>query len=215
MTDVDDLKRLPPEERLKKLQEIADQHKKEIQEAQELMKLSEDELAERDKKLEQVPIPQIEAVDIDQLFTDAEKEAWATRRFEDGKLAKDRKKRSGLEEETEDNQSETEDSEETEDAERSLEEELEGVQGLRTSEQQYLSNLTAEQLEDQVYQIQQQYKETGDLNEEQAEKLTNLYQESRSRAEQLASGQYEGNQELAKSSIEKAYEIFKKFGDNL
>ena len=54
----DELKNLPPEERIKKLKELEKQRKKEIEEAQKKIKESEDELRERRKWKEKVPIPE-------------------------------------------------------------------------------------------------------------------------------------------------------------
>src|SRR3989338_11521327 len=54
----DDIKKLPPEERIKKLKELEKQRKKEIEEAQKKIKESEDELRERRKWKEKVPIPE-------------------------------------------------------------------------------------------------------------------------------------------------------------
>ncbi|MBI2146020.1 hypothetical protein HYU22_01615 [Candidatus Woesearchaeota archaeon] len=55
----DDLKNLPPEARIKKLRELEKQRKREIEEAQEKIRESEDELVEQRKWKEKVPIPEV------------------------------------------------------------------------------------------------------------------------------------------------------------
>ncbi len=54
----DELKNLPPEERIKKLKELEKQRRKEIEEAQKKIKESEDELRERLKWKDKVPMPE-------------------------------------------------------------------------------------------------------------------------------------------------------------
>jgi len=69
MTDskLDELKRLSPEERLKKLKEFEDQRKKDLEETQKMIKSSMEE-ARREKAVEDVDIPDSEPVNIDKLF---------------------------------------------------------------------------------------------------------------------------------------------------
>ncbi len=57
--DMSELKKLPAEERLRKLRELAEKRKKEIEEAQALMRTSEEELEEGRKLQEKIPIPQM------------------------------------------------------------------------------------------------------------------------------------------------------------
>ena len=54
----DELKNLPPEERIRKLKELEKQRKREIEDAQKKIKESEDELRERRKWKDKVPIPE-------------------------------------------------------------------------------------------------------------------------------------------------------------
>ncbi len=56
---VDELKGLPPEERIKKLRELEAKKKKEIEEAARLIRESEDELTDRRAWEEKVPIPEV------------------------------------------------------------------------------------------------------------------------------------------------------------
>ncbi len=60
----DALKDLPPEERIKKLKELEEKKKKEIAEAEKLIKESEKEMTGRDDWLRKVPIPEIGKEDL-------------------------------------------------------------------------------------------------------------------------------------------------------
>ena len=64
------LKNLPPEERIKKLKELEQKRKKEIEEAHQLIQQSEDEITERQKWEEKVPIPQVASEDVKELSTE-------------------------------------------------------------------------------------------------------------------------------------------------
>ena len=81
MADIKDLKKLSPEERIDKLRKIEEEKRKELREAEDLMKESEVELAREEKIKREIPIPQVTAVDIDQLFTQEEKQIFATKRY--------------------------------------------------------------------------------------------------------------------------------------
>lgn len=85
MADVDteDLKKLSPAERLKRLKEIELQKKKEIEEAQKLLRDTSEEIEEEEKKKENIPIPQVAATDEAILFTVEEREVFRLRRFKD------------------------------------------------------------------------------------------------------------------------------------
>jgi hypothetical protein len=62
-----DLKKLSPEERIKKLKELEEKSKKEIEKAQKLIKESEEEIA-IEQKLKDVEIPDSEEIDVTKLF---------------------------------------------------------------------------------------------------------------------------------------------------
>jgi len=81
MNDLTDLKKLSPEERVKKLKEIEERSRKEIEEAQKLMGESIREIEIEQGIKEKMPIPQLAAVDIDSLFTIEEKDMFKTNRF--------------------------------------------------------------------------------------------------------------------------------------
>jgi len=63
----DELKNLPPEERIKKLKQLEEQKKKEIEDAQKQIKESEKELTEKHKQKEKIPIPEVASNDIESL----------------------------------------------------------------------------------------------------------------------------------------------------
>ncbi len=54
-----DLRKLPPQERLKKLKELEQKKKKEIEEAQQQIRESESEITEQKKWTDKVPIPEV------------------------------------------------------------------------------------------------------------------------------------------------------------
>lgn len=81
----DDIKNLPPEERLAKLKELEEKRKKELEETEKLIKQSMDELSAKEETKKQIPIEQVTALDIESLQTDEEKEMFKAKRFVEGK----------------------------------------------------------------------------------------------------------------------------------
>jgi hypothetical protein len=63
----DELGKMSPEERIKKLKEMEEERKKELEEASDLIKKSEAEI-EREKTIPKVEVPEIERVDISKIF---------------------------------------------------------------------------------------------------------------------------------------------------
>ena len=78
---LEELKRLPAEERIRRLRELTEKDKKEIEEAQSLLKESETEAQEKKKEIDKIPIPQLKSVDIDSLFGEEEKQVFEAKRF--------------------------------------------------------------------------------------------------------------------------------------
>ena len=68
---VDELKRLSPQERIKRLQELEEERKKEIEQAEELIKETVREIDDEEEK-KQIPIPQARATDLLSSLTTAE-----------------------------------------------------------------------------------------------------------------------------------------------
>ena len=77
MVTVDELKKLSPEERIKRLKELEEERKKEIEEAEELIKETVRELAEAEEK-RRIPIPEARATELSTLNTLEEKQLVAT-----------------------------------------------------------------------------------------------------------------------------------------
>ncbi|MCP3684152.1 MAG: DUF3395 domain-containing protein [bacterium] len=82
--EIDELKQLPPEERLKRLKEIEEKRKQEIEKAQELMSDSMREIGEVEEQKNFVA-PETRAADISQLVTKESKTLFETKRFEKDK----------------------------------------------------------------------------------------------------------------------------------
>lgn len=78
--DLEDLKKLSPRERLRKLRELQKKNKEEIEKAQDMMRESEREI-EIEEGLKDIPIPQVKAVDVQSLFSPEEKEVFRMKRF--------------------------------------------------------------------------------------------------------------------------------------
>ncbi len=110
MAGIDDFKKMSPEERIKKLKQLEADRRKELAEAEKMIKESEGELANEEKIRQEIPVPQMAAVDINNLFTKEEKEIFAAKRYQSsgplkddsGEPAKKQKKEKSLEEEIED-----------------------------------------------------------------------------------------------------------------
>lgn len=81
VADLKEIKKLSPEERIKRLKKIEEENKKEINEAEKLIKDSIREINIQEE-IKDLPIPQIKAVDIESLFSPEEKEVFAAKRYE-------------------------------------------------------------------------------------------------------------------------------------
>ena len=77
---VDELKKLSPEERIKRLKELEEERKKEIEEAEALIKETNRELAEAEEK-QKIPIPEARATDLSTLTTSEERQIVTTHHF--------------------------------------------------------------------------------------------------------------------------------------
>lgn len=81
--NLEDLKKLSPEERIKILKELEKSKKNEIDEARKLIVQSEGEIEEEAEIRKHVPIPQVKAVNIEGLFSTEEKQLFKATRFVD------------------------------------------------------------------------------------------------------------------------------------
>jgi hypothetical protein len=83
MVKLEDLKKLTPEERIRKLKELEQEKRNEIDEARKLITESENEIGREEEIKREIPIPQVKAISIDQLFSKEEKQIFGTKRFAD------------------------------------------------------------------------------------------------------------------------------------
>ena len=177
-TDLKEIKKLSPEERIKRLKKIEEENKKEINEAEKLIKDSIREINIQ-KEIKDLPIPQIKAVDIESLFSPEEKEVFATKRYENAR-------QSHVEEETAEIPLE-----ETVEQERPKirREELEAQ-----SQYQILANeLRKERTENVVQRVENIYnqiKETGEITREQINEAYAAESVARQRQEEIGRGTY-------------------------
>jgi len=81
MDEIEEIKKLDPEERIKRLKEIEEGRKKEIAEAETLIRDSMREIGDISEK-KHAPIKQVTAHDVSQLVTAEEKRMFRTARFE-------------------------------------------------------------------------------------------------------------------------------------
>jgi hypothetical protein len=81
---MEDVKQLPPEERVKRLKEIEEERRKEIEEAESLIRDSMREISETETR-KHAPIAQVTANDISQLLTAEEKQMFRTARYTEEK----------------------------------------------------------------------------------------------------------------------------------
>jgi len=87
--EIDELRFLDPKERLKRLKELEDKRKKEIEEAHKLIEDTEHELDDKKEK-ERIPIQQIKADTDAALFGETEHEIFRMKRFVDKKESDDK-----------------------------------------------------------------------------------------------------------------------------
>jgi len=83
MSEIEEIKQLTPEERIKRLKEVEEERKREIEEAETLIRDSMREISEASEK-RHAPIKQVTAHDISQLLTSEEKRMFKTARFQEG-----------------------------------------------------------------------------------------------------------------------------------
>ena len=204
MKKIDEVKGLPPEERIRKLRQIADEDKKEIEEAQKMLAQSEVEADEEYKKIQDIPIPQMRAIDIGSLFSPEEKQMFAMKRPSESAGAK------------------PEQEEEKRPIEKPLEQKLEEeASQFRRQEieqqQQYIHHLatatTASDLYHGIADIGKQAHEQGYLSQDQQRQLASFYQAAREKEEAFQQGAYSANSTVAKQ-IEHTLDLFHELKKN-
>ena len=197
------LKELPPEERIKKLKELEQQKRKEIEDAQKQIKDSESELSERQKVKEKVPIPEVAAADLREL-TEQEQEIVRTHRG----LRKENKNQSaGIEEATEEEAERAKKksrSESNSKEESSLEEltarekpDFDRGQLLQAEYTRFLSQKPMHSLYDEVKGIKAVVEDKGYINHEEERRIAYLSSAVERKVQDVQSGKYSFTEDVA------------------
>jgi hypothetical protein len=175
---IEKLKKLSPKERIERLKEIQEKDKAEIEEAQTLIRESEEQ-AEREEEARKIPIPQLKSVDIGALFSPEEKELFKTKRFAAERTKEAPKEEPKVEEK------------------QTLEEELAGVEKLPEDEAKahadyvaQLSQKPATQLKERMTDIYNTAKETGYVSANQQKELNDIHYATKKKLEDIESGKY-------------------------
>ena len=198
-TKLKEIKKLSPEERIKKLKEIEEENKKEINEAEKLIKDSIKEINIKEE-IRDLPIPQIKAVDIESLFSPEEKEVFAAKRYKESRH---------VEEET---------------TEKPLEETVEQEKPEITKEElaahahyQILANeLRREPTENVVQELENIYQQAREGARITGEQMTRAYAANvvaRERQQEIESGTYGRIDEQVSNQLNIARQIFKSIQD--
>mgnify|MGYP007123672362 CR=1 FL=1 len=167
--DMENIKKLSPEERIRHLRELEKQNQEEIKKAQDMIKESEDEIA-IEEKVKQVEIPGSESVDVARLFKNKkEEDLEETVKKEKIKVSK---------------------------------EEL-------RHQQEYLSQLPTQRIEQRAEYLQQRFEQTGYVTNEQRSELGQMYQEIRQREKGLSQGTYKSSSSHIDEEISVAKSITK------
>lgn len=177
-SEIDELKKLSVEERIKKLKEIEQKNKDEIKKAQEMLKQSEFELEEKEKEKESTPIPQMKATDIGELFTEEEKQLFKTKRFDEKKVTK----KEALEETV------------FSEGKKLKPEQIEQIQ------QQYriqLSREPVDELYNKMKNIYQNIQASGAVSPEQVNQINNIEYAIDKKKEDIEKGEYNPSEYIA------------------
>jgi hypothetical protein len=175
--EIDELKNLTVEDRIRKLKELEQKKKEEIQKAQDMLKKSEEELEHKENERKQIPIPQLRAVDVSQLFTEEEKQIFGTKRFSQKSVAK---------KETETPLEET-----------VATEQAKMPEVMNLAEQQYRVQLSKEptkQLYTEIKSLYQEIQDKGYVNTEERQKIENIQYAMNKKREDIEAGSYNPNQ---------------------
>lgn len=199
VTKLKEIKKLSPEERIKKLGEVKEKNKKEIDEAEKLIKDSVREINIKEE-IRDLPIPQIKAVDIESLFAPEEKEVFAAKRYKDLRV------RPAEEETTEMPLEETVEQEKPE----ITREELEAQRQYQILE---LRREPTENVVQEIENIYQQVRETGGVTGEQMTMAYATEIVARERQEDIRRGTYGRIDEEISNQLNIARQIFKSIQD--
>jgi|TARA_Y100000310_G_scaffold301679_1_gene338381 hypothetical protein len=192
-----DIKKLSPEERIERLKEMAEKNKKEIEEAQEMIKESAVDIEEERKEKELIPIPQLRSADKSGLSLE-EKGIFNIKRYE--------------REETEEGEEREEEHEPTP-LEETVEQENITEEAKKESEAgQYFRNLTDKQLTEKAGELYNQAKENEDYlpRDKQAEE-ENIYKEIKRREEENTGENYKSD---VARELDRGQEVLDALGRN-
>ncbi len=187
--DIDELKKLSVEERIQKLKELEDKKKEEIKKAHELLKTSEEELEDKEKEKQQIPIPQLKSVDVTGLFSSEEKEIFKTKRFE----SSEKKEETDLEEAVF-----------TEGEKLPPEQKADQVQ-YRIQ----LSKEPTQELYSEMKNLYQGVEQKGYMNSEEKQKIENIQYAMNKKVEDIESGAYNPSQYVA-NTLDKTQQLAEK-----
>jgi len=197
----DELKNLPPEERVKKLKELEKEKKKEIEEAQKHIKESEDEITDRQNFKDKVPMPEFAQDDLKGLSKEAKE------------ILKEQK---GLKEKKEDENLE-EGEEEGEEKEESIEDLLKKKPGvdleslarekmdlppeiINSDYTQQLSQKPMHNIYDEMKNINAAVEEKGYISQEEERRVEYLTSAVEKKLEAEESGSYSFTEDVAMSA---------------
>ena len=209
------LKKLSPEERIKKLKEIEEKNKEEIKKAQKLMKESEVEIEEEQKSKRNIPIPQLRSVDVTTLFGKGtqEQDMLETKQFISKRSSKEKKEKE-LEEKLTPEQEQTLDVtiENERDRLRESQEQAALYQsGMAAQQRQYQSTLTKELVEgtssdiyNMVKSAYEESKGTGYVSADQMEKINAASQAALSKLDAMVDGDYQASKQATDALVASA-----------
>jgi hypothetical protein len=186
--DIDDLKNLTVEDRIRKLKELEKKKKEEILKAQELLKNSEDELEDKENQKRQIPIPQMRAVDVSHLFSEEERQIFNTKRFSQGKPKKEEEK--PLEETV-------------------LSEQEKKPEVMNLADQEYRIQLSKEptkQLYSEIKNLYQEIQDKGYVNPDERQKIENMQYAMNKKKEDIEAGAYNASQYISQT-LNKSQEL--------
>lgn len=180
--EIDKIKNMTVEERIKKLKELEKKNKDEIKKAQDMLRESEEELEEKEKEKAKIPIPQLKAVDIEGLFSEEEKQIFKAKRFREEK------------------KEEKEELEETvsEEEKKLTPEQIEQVQ------HQYADKLSLQpvnQLYNKINEIRENISSTGYMSEVQQNEINNIEYALDKKKEAIESGEYNPSEYAANKLV--------------
>lgn len=192
------LKELPPEERIKKLKELEQQKKKEIEDAQKQIKESESELSERQKVKEKIPIPEVAAADLKEL-TEQAQEIVRTHRG----LRKENKNQSaGIEEVAEEETNKKSSSKSSSKAgleELTAQERADFDRGqlLQAEYTRFLSQKPMQSLYEEVRGIKAAVEDKGYINHEEERRIAYLSSAVERKVQDVQAGRYSFTEDVA------------------